>query len=520
MNDDDIERLRELVNDERARRVYAEQQLAAERRRMDSLRSRPKDQRKTPRWSKARRRVQSRLLRGAHRGQDQASNVPPRADAPPAPPPSFPPYQPTVRVAAWNAPGWVSRAAECVDLARNPDSLAGADMVFVGGPGGLPIMSDWLTWPARQPLVLWDWDHRESGEWASRLSERDLVVGPLQLGIAKRLDPWPVVDPREVRPGQVHVGDPDSSVATAGTPLSEVVVRALLRSPMERNGTEVEPELEGLVVAASDDREKAGVVSRLLAAERHNPGAAIERLCGQVGIQLPPLTPLVGILLVSRWPDRLAIALEQISRLRYRHFEVVVGLHGVGSVEEIRSNVTALGIEDQVRLVEFGDGLTLGECLNRAAEETGASILAKFDDDDRYGRWYLDEAVDELTATGADLVGKATQYVHLTQSDQLIRYRPGKEFTEVAYVNGPTFVMPRHSWERVRFPHRRSRVDSIFVRGLKAAGGSIRSTSKYEFILGRHGDGHTWMASEDRFLAAGDVVGSGSDDSAVWLDHV
>jgi hypothetical protein len=226
----------------------------------------------------------------------------------------------------------------------------------------------------------------------------------------------------------------------------------------------------------------------------------------------------VGILLVSRRPDRLVDVLEQISRLRYHPVEVVVGLHGVGAPNEIRARAEVLGIEDKVRLLEFDEHLSLGECLNRAAEETGASILAKFDDDDRYGRWYLDEAVDELTATGADLVGKVSQYVHLTRSDQLVLYRAGKEHSETGYVNGPTFVMPRHTWERIGFPHRRSRVDSIFVRGLKATGGTIRSTSRYEFILGRHGDGHTWVASDERFLASGEVVGGGSDDAMVWLD--
>jgi hypothetical protein len=518
MYDDDIEGLRELVNDERARRVFAEQQLAAERRRREALQSRAKGRSKTPRWKKTRRRVLSRLLGGSHRGQEPSPIGQQTPDPPvPSSPSSLPPYQPTMRMAAWNAPEWLHRAAECVDLAQDRESLAGSDMVFVAGGGALTVLNDWLTWPARQPLVIWDWGHAEVEKWAEHLSQRDLVVGPKQLGVAKRLDPWPVVDPREVRPGLVDVGEPGTPIATAGTPLREIVVRALLREPMKWSETEMVPELDGLVVTASGDREKAGVLSRLLAAERHNPGAAIERIAGQVGIKLPRLLPLVGILLVSRWPNRLRTALEQISRLRYRPFEVVVGLHGAGALHEVRAQVTALGLEGKVRILGFEDRLTLGECLNQAAEQTGATILAKFDDDDRYGRWYLDEAVDELTATGADLVGKATQYVHLSQTDQLILFQPGKEYSELGYVNGPTFVMPRHTWEQVQFPHRRSRVDSVFVRGLKATGGTIRSSSRYEFILGRHGEGHTWMASDERFLASGEVAGRGSDDSQVWL---
>lgn len=515
--DEDVESLRELVNDERARRVYAEEQLAAERRRADHLRS-PATERGPTSHRGTRRGVRSWLLGRWRRARKASPTAGSSTEPPGPPPPTLPPYQPTLRVAAWDGPGWLSKAADCVELARNQDSLASADMVFVAGPGGLAVLGDWLTWPARQPLVFWDWEGDETKEWAKYLSERDLVVGPEQLGLARTIDSWPVLDPREVRPGLFE--SEGSAVATAATPLSEIVVRALLRSPMQLGEMQLAPELDGMVVSASDDTEKAGVISRLLAAERHNPGAAITRIADQVGINLPSLTPSVGILLVSRRPDRAAGALEQISHLRYPALEVVVGLHGVGPVNEIRAVAEVLGIEDRVRFLEFDEHLSLGECLNRAAEATGASILAKFDDDDRYGRWYLDEAVDELTATGADLVGKTTQYVHLSQSDQLILYRPGKEHSETAYVNGPTFVMPRHTWERVGFPHRRSRVDSVFVRGLKAIGGTIRSSSRFEFILGRHGEGHTWVASDERFLASGEVVGRGSDEAMVWLDQL
>lgn len=514
-SNDEVERLRELVQDERARRAYAERALTEERERAKVWRTRAEERLEALRNL---RNSGSWLQRFVGRRRKDAAG-PPTPEQRHAT--AFRPendrgvqiYHPTLRVAAWNGPGWLAAAADRVDLSEGRDSIFDADLVWIGGPGATELLGDWIELPARQPLVLWEARQEVLEEWRSHLMPRDLVVGPHEVSGVQHMDPRVVVDPR------IERSDVDVEYETADwrTPHRKIVVRALGRSPLVWHGESIPPELEGLVMREEGDFEKAGIRARLTAIRDYHPGITLEEVAGKVGLDMSPTLPKVGILLISRRPDRVGTVLEQISRLKYPRYEVILGLHGWRRTDELRDHISSLSLDDSVEIVEFASEIPLGKCLNHAAEISGANMLAKFDDDDRYGPWYLDEAVDELSVSGADLIGKATQFVHLTGSDQLLLYQPGNENQVVGYVNGPTFVMPRRTWEIVRFPHRRARVDSVFVRGLKAVGGTIRSSSRFEFILGRYPEGHTWEATEERFLASSELVGAGRDDSQVWL---
>jgi hypothetical protein len=422
------------------------------------------------------------------------------------------PYQPTLRVGAWEGPAWLRSAADFIDLTERLSDLSSVDLVVVGGRGGPGALGDWLGWEARQPLVLWE--PTDLDAWRPHLTDDDVVVGAggRDTGPATPVVPFPVVDPR--------TSSMTTVAGSAGVEPSEDTVRAALaRQPLVWEGEEVPAGLQGIVRRPSSDPARAGLLARLEARRRFNPGVALKRITSPTRIDLPPFEPTVGVLLVTRRPDRLPVALEGISRIHYPHVKVVVGLHGAGDIGDATRLAASLGLEDRALLIRFDERWPLGRCLNEATSRVAAEVLAKFDDDDRYGPWYLDEAVDELASTGAELVGKLTQFVHLVHNDQLLLFQSGHENADVGYVNGPTFVMPRRSWEAVRFPHRRARVDSIFLRGLRVNGGRIRSTSRYEFVLGRYGQGHTWEASDEYFHGRSEVIGSGTHLSAVWLDN-
>lgn len=88
----------------------------------------------------------------------------------------------------------------------------------------------------------------------------------------------------------------------------------------------------------------------------------------------------------------------------------------------------------------------------------------------------------------------------------------------MAYVPGASFVMPRCTWERVPFPHRRSRVDSTFVRGLRARDMAIWSSSRFELVIRRSEKGHTWSVSDDLLQARSEIVGRRSDWRRMLLE--
>ena len=59
----------------------------------------------------------------------------------------------------------------------------------------------------------------------------------------------------------------------------------------------------------------------------------------------------------------------------------IVGLSPSGAVRLVDRLVAASGLAN-VRVLEAGDEITLGECLNLAVRVSTGEVLAKMDDDD------------------------------------------------------------------------------------------------------------------------------------------
>ena len=514
-DDDQVARLEELVRDERARRFHAERALARETERVEIWKARAEKR------AEALRR--KRGLRAWFRRRRRAPGATPASSASAAPiptPPDQPGWvcQPTLRIGSWDGPGWLREAGDLADLRSGRIDLAAVDVVFAGAIGALPVLEDWLGWEARPPLVLWEPTASDLKEWVPRLTSGDLVVGAKgPVGPAGTIPSFPVATYSAYSGGN---GDGGFVDVLPDTPLQKVVERAASGQAQRwaRRGEHSDDFADLVADPPASNADKWVLKGRLAAQSRFGAGRALERIARAADLALPPWKPEVGVLLTTNNPDRLPLALDRLSRIRYRPVHVILGLHGFrpdGRVERLAEQWEG---DRSLAVRTFDSRTSLGECLNEGAAMTSSPLLAKFDDDDLYGPWYLDEAVDELSRWKVDLVGKASQFVHLVESRQVVLFQPGRENVAVGYVNGPTFVMRRSTWENVRFPHRRGRVDSIFVRGLKAIGGSIRSSSRFEFVLVRHGSRHTWQTSDERFLARGEVVSRGSGLSEPWLD--
>jgi len=136
VNDSERRRLIELVNDERARRAYAERELAAQRR-------------ETANW-----RRRARKAEAAARFSIRLPTRQPKADMTPRPESGRRVWFPAIRAGVAGAPDWIPLAVDTVDLNEVDEAaLAGLDLVVVGGDRVPPKLGEWLNWPTRQPLV-------------------------------------------------------------------------------------------------------------------------------------------------------------------------------------------------------------------------------------------------------------------------------------------------------------------------------------------------------------------------------
>src|SRR5690606_14885221 len=136
MNESEIRRLVELVNDERARRAYAEKELADQRR-------------QTAQWRR-RARVAETAARLPLRLPQRRQPQQPGAEPPPRRRIVFP----SIRVAVAGTPDWLDEAFDTVPLLHADEAaLTGLDLVVVGAGAVAPQLESWLKLPSRQPLV-------------------------------------------------------------------------------------------------------------------------------------------------------------------------------------------------------------------------------------------------------------------------------------------------------------------------------------------------------------------------------
>lgn len=230
-----------------------------------------------------------------------------------------------------------------------------------------------------------------------------------------------------------------------------------------------------------------------------------------------PGTPKVSVLLCTKRPHRLAHALATLASQQGVAAEVVVVCHGFGAdAHGIDRLVAAAGLPD-VRVLEAGDEMSLGECLNLAVRASTGDVLAKMDDDDYYGPHYLGDQLHALHYSGAEIVGKQAHYLYAASQDVTVLRFEHMEHRYTDFVMGPTLVGRREVFERIPFQARTTGEDTAFLAAVVDAGHRIYSGDRFNFRQYRGAQGHTWSVADSHVLASGRVVMFGDSRAHVTV---
>ena len=112
--------------------------------------------------------------------------------------------------------------------------------------------------------------------------------------------------------------------------------------------------------------------------------------------------------------------------------------------------------------------------------------------------------------SGAEVVGKYSNFAYLPGRDETLLRRPGQENRFVAGMPpGATLVFSRNVWRRVGFPDRPRKVDLYFVEGARAAGFEVFSSEPWEFCHIRHTGEHTWLVDESMLADGAEIAWQG-----------
>lgn len=230
------------------------------------------------------------------------------------------------------------------------------------------------------------------------------------------------------------------------------------------------------------------VHERRHALRQHGPTAALDAW------------PTVSVVLVTHRPDHLVRAMAQVSRLAYPRLEVVVGVHG-DRVDAAQVWQLAHDLPHPATVVALEGVLTLGEALQRCCDRAEGTLVTKMDDDDVYGPEHIWDLVLAHQYSGAQVVGKALDWIYLESQDATV-FRPTYPAEKYAdFVAGGTMLISRADLAAVGGwrPVPKS-VDRALLDRVLADGGLVYRTHGLGYVYVRHSAGHTAAVRDEHFL--------------------
>ena len=225
--------------------------------------------------------------------------------------------------------------------------------------------------------------------------------------------------------------------------------------------------------------------------------------------------PTVSVLVSTLRPDDLSHLLDQLLPQTLPTFELVLGLHTIELSASHKRQIAALNRRRvKVKVQKFSEDKSLGTILSTLASHSHGEFIAKMDDDDYYGPEHLRDLLDAALDTGADVVGRAMNYVYLEPLDLTVRRYSsyGTRAVELwsDWVCGGTILAKRDIAEAAGwFGDGNTAVDRFLLSGVTNNGGKIWRTFGAGYIYRRTFTFHTYATNYSKYLnwTNGQVVG-------------
>ena len=196
--------------------------------------------------------------------------------------------------------------------------------------------------------------------------------------------------------------------------------------------------------------------------------------------------------------------LRNYRRQRYRKKELIIILNKNSmKLGEYRKKIRRY---KNVSVYKRPQHTSLGRCLNFGIAKAKFPLVAKFDHDDFFSRYYLKEQTKALIRYKAPIVGKRAYFIYLSARKKLIIRFPKKHHRFVHYVQGGTILFKKRI--NVRFSNRSLGEDVIFMRDCRKKGYKAFATSPYNYVYVRRKDrkSHTWKVHDRQLMRGSKVI--------------
>jgi glycosyltransferase involved in cell wall biosynthesis len=174
-----------------------------------------------------------------------------------------------------------------------------------------------------------------------------------------------------------------------------------------------------------------------------------------------------------------------------------------------------------VSVYQLPQNTSLGACINFAVERARFDLVANFEDDDYYCKFYLEKSVNNLRKLNVDVIGKTSVYIYLKNRQILAVFNPNNENQFVndqksfgkQYLQGGTLVFKKKVHEKVKFADQIRELDRVFSMDCVKNGFKVYSSTKDDFVYIRSDDEgqHTWKVPVDIIINVSQVIAKTSN---------
>jgi len=242
-------------------------------------------------------------------------------------------------------------------------------------------------------------------------------------------------------------------------------------------------------------RESVSVAQRRVTHVEHALPARLRQVRRAAGlpVQRPPG---VSVVVSTNRPEMLDRIVANVALQDHPNLELVLALHGDGfpASDPIAPDGLTLTV------LRFPVDAVFGHVLGEASAAASGEWVAKMDDDDWYGTEHISDLVLAAGYSGADLVGKGSEFVYLEGAGVTIRRGLGAGEAPSRTLSGGTLLVRSSALRDVNGWRGVSRgVDVALIDDVVSSGGTVWRTHPFGYLLRRTSGRHTWSVDERYF---------------------
>ena len=184
---------------------------------------------------------------------------------------------------------------------------------------------------------------------------------------------------------------------------------------------------------------------------------------------------------------------ENFLRQNFHEKELIVLLN--------HDNPNLYNVHENISVYTLGSKISLGRSLNFGISKAKYDFIAKFDDDDYYGPYYLKNSYDSLINSNSDIVGKTCFYIYFKDENLIGLKFSSNENRFCMRVAGSTLLFKKDIFQHVKFRDKNLGEDVDFCNDALRNNFKIFSNDRNDYIYIRGNKTyHTWKIDNNYLL--------------------